>query len=447
MRVPWKEYTVPAGSAALACVITVLAGPARTSLALRAHGEVTGREGCVVKCSGTATFPVVGYRPTDIHFAGPPSAVQDIIVPEATVVQELMPPLISNHGALLALLNCTGPKALEILKAKIYPGSVLATNMGPSMFGYARGTAQLGVKQDRLGRPTAVLLIQTRTAGAEKGPLDKSAEGNLQHELKAEPDGVKTTSFGGLYMIASSDSVIRDYLKDGKFINVLKMILQAILLLIPGGGIAGEGAAELLNSVLSAGAVLEQSVEYSFHASLKENTMRGGTKSSINLVVDDKGKILAREVNRGKFAAFALHDPLDRLSETVVISTRNRSQAKAQGVRADGVSALGNMWAYVTLLCCHDEDGGQDPKLSFAFDNAFFDLKELNEPQSQDRLPRLKEHQIKSGKFIKDFSESVNSAGKILEVEGDCKKVKKMLQDLHVRLKEIIDKLEEKQDP
>lgn len=129
-----------------------------------------------------------------------------------------------------------------------------------------------------------------------------------------------------------------------------------------------------------------------------------------------------------------------------MITARNRSKAKAEGIRADAVSALGNMWAYVTLLCCHEEDGGQDERLSFAFDNALFNLKELNDPRTVDRLPRLKEHVIKSGKILKTFQEGVKSAGEALK-QHDCKEAKKKLQETHAKLKEMVKDLERKQDP
>jgi hypothetical protein len=378
--------------------------------------------------------PLLQYKETENHDVY--GKARDLVVPAATVEKKQMPGMKDRLAALNKAVDCLDWKRPE-LKIIPYHASVMSACIGPTIFTYARGTAQVRATIPRGGPPNGVYLLTTGTKAGD--PIEAFSTGRLDHTLAMDDpkDDSEVTSYGAVYALVSSDSAIREVLTDKGLIKKLRALVQVLINFIRVFTPA-KGTAKILDWFLSRGTLIEQSSGYDIELSLnKKNTFQGGTKSSVAILVDDDAQVALKQVERGSFFVVKFEDDATRKDESVSFKSNATSKAKATGVNGDAISAVGNMWAYVTLLCCESDDGEPDRKISYAFDNGTFNLAELNDPKTEDRLPRLKEHNRVSKDFIEKFEAGVLVA-QMLVKKGKCKEAKETLKALHLRLGKIL---------
>ena len=435
----FKSLWLPMGFFALAGMLSLIAGPSR-AFGLRMPQESSHSEDCHVSCTGSVipNPPTLSYAITDVHVVA--GKASDPTVPVAKVTASLLPQLQSNVDNLQAAVACATGETSPI-KQTVNDASVLAASQGPTLFTYAHGNAQIGLTfpAGHVSPVSAILLATAKLKIAppdfDFDPIVATTAGAVDHSLKINPDNSSPTSYGAVYGLVSSDSNIRDLLEDGGLIAGLKKVIEILEFFLPINTIAQIAIDQILGKLLNFGTQIEQKSEYNLSVDLNAQHFSGGTSSSVNVIVDDGAEVTLKQINRGTFFVVKSDAPEDRADETVKFKADATSSAKATGIRGDAISAVGDMWAYMTLMCCPPKDDGTKPEKQFCFviDDAEFDLQEMQSSKTDGKLPRLKEHEKVSKKFIAVFKAGVKAAQ-----SDDCKKMKANLQALHGVLSGIL---------
>ena len=251
-------------------------------------------------------------------------------------------------------------------------------SLGPSGIAYGRAVSQFDIQ------PVGAAAFSMIDTSLGKAPIKTQASGRLRHRVAVNGEGEFVhTSYGMAIGMVAGDSVLFDHLSPDD-VNLAKDALKAIRSAIKAlhDTLGHIPLIRLLVKVLkwieeklNIGLNMSTSAAGALTVEMCGNKKTSSFKTSLVDKHDDKGNE-TESSNLRDDPEYVLLECKDNPTKIELRYTNIQgSKAHSTGLRGAALSSSGNLWMYLTLMCCDvPETGHHDDKFSYAWDDSFFEF-------------------------------------------------------------------------